>query len=83
MSIHGLAQVTGCQRESVSLEGSDKAVLIDAGTNIADLDKIVASITKKPVMLVATHVHPTIQAHQSITFPKYISMRPILCLCPK
>jgi hydroxyacylglutathione hydrolase len=40
------------------LEGSEKAVLIDAGTNIKDLDKIVASITTKPVMLVATHVHP-------------------------
>jgi glyoxylase-like metal-dependent hydrolase (beta-lactamase superfamily II) len=40
------------------VEGNDKAVLIDAGTKIADLDKIVASITKKPVMLVITHVHP-------------------------
>lgn len=40
------------------VEGNDKAVLIDAGTKIADLDKIVASITKKPVMLVATHAHP-------------------------
>jgi glyoxylase-like metal-dependent hydrolase (beta-lactamase superfamily II) len=40
------------------VEGSNKAVLIDAGTYIKDLDKIVASITKKPVMLVATHVHP-------------------------
>lgn len=39
-------------------EGNEKAVLIDAGTKIADLDKIVASITKKPVMLVITHVHP-------------------------
>jgi hydroxyacylglutathione hydrolase len=40
------------------VEGSDKAVLIDAGTQIADLDKIVASITKKPIMLVVTHAHP-------------------------
>jgi hydroxyacylglutathione hydrolase len=40
------------------VEGSDKAVLIDAGTKITDLDKIVASITKKPIMLVATHLHP-------------------------
>jgi glyoxylase-like metal-dependent hydrolase (beta-lactamase superfamily II) len=40
------------------VEGSDRAILIDAGTSIADLDKIVASITSKPVMLVATHVHP-------------------------
>ena len=40
------------------VEGNEKAVLIDAGTKIADLDKIVASITKKAVMLVATHAHP-------------------------
>ena len=40
------------------VEGTKGAVLIDAGTNIADLDKIVASITTKPVMLVATHAHP-------------------------
>lgn len=40
------------------VEGNDKAILIDAGTKITDLDKIVASITKIPVMLVATHVHP-------------------------
>lgn len=40
------------------VEGNDKAVLIDAGTRIADLDKIVASITGKPIMLVATHAHP-------------------------
>lgn len=40
------------------IEGSSKAILIDAGTNIKDLDKIVSSITKKTVVLVATHVHP-------------------------
>ncbi len=40
------------------IEGNDKAILIDAGTNIKDLNKIVTSITKKPVTLVATHVHP-------------------------
>ena len=40
------------------VEGNDRAVLIDAGTRIADLDKIVATITKKPISLVATHVHP-------------------------
>jgi hydroxyacylglutathione hydrolase len=40
------------------IEGNNKAVLIDVGTKIADLDKIVASITKKPVMVVTTHVHP-------------------------
>lgn len=40
------------------IEGSDKSILIDAGTNIKNLDKIVASITNKPVILAATHVHP-------------------------
>ena len=40
------------------VEGNDKAVLIDNGTKIADLDKIVTSITTKPVMVIATHVHP-------------------------
>ena len=40
------------------LEGNDRAILIDAGTRIANLDKIVTSITSKPVTLVATHVHP-------------------------
>ena len=40
------------------VEGNNKAILIDAGTKIADLDKIVASITSKPITLVATHVHP-------------------------
>lgn len=39
------------------VEGTDKAVLIDAGTKIKSLDGIVAAITKKPVIMVATHVH--------------------------
>lgn len=45
--------------ESVYLiEGNDRAVLLDAGTKIDDYDKIVASITSKPVTLMLTHVHP-------------------------
>ncbi len=40
------------------VEGSDKAILIDAGTKITNLDKVVAQITNKKVTLVATHVHP-------------------------
>lgn len=39
------------------IEGNDKAVLIDAGTSIPDLDKIVAGITSKPVSLLLTHGH--------------------------
>lgn len=40
------------------IEGKKRAILLDAGTRIADLDKIVAEITDKPVTLVATHLHP-------------------------
>ena len=40
------------------LEGDKRALLIDAGTVIPDLDKIVARLTDKPVTLVLTHVHP-------------------------
>ncbi len=39
------------------LEGKDRALLIDAGTDIKDLKKIVQGITNKPITLVATHVH--------------------------
>ena len=39
------------------IEGKDKAVLLDAGTHIPDLDKIVAGITEKPVSLLLTHGH--------------------------
>ena len=39
------------------VEGNDRAVLIDAGTNIPGLDKIVAKITSKPVTLMLTHGH--------------------------
>ena len=52
------------------LEGNDKAVLIDAGTRIKDLDKIVADITTKPVMLVATHVHPDHTGSSIDCFPE-------------
>lgn len=40
------------------IEGSERAILLDAGTKIDGLDKIVAGITSKPVTLIATHVHP-------------------------
>lgn len=39
------------------IEGNDKAVLLDAGTSIPKLDKIVGKITKKPVSLLLTHGH--------------------------
>lgn len=52
------------------VEGTDKAVLIDAGTNIKDLDKIIATITNKPVMLVATHVHPDHTGTSIDNFPE-------------
>jgi hydroxyacylglutathione hydrolase len=52
------------------LEGQSKALLIDAGTNIKGLDKIVASITSRPVMLVATHVHPDHTGASINVFPE-------------
>lgn len=52
------------------LEGSKRALLIDAGTNIKNLDKIVASITGKPVTLVATHVHPDHTGPSIDVFPE-------------
>ena len=39
------------------VEGNDRALLIDAGTVIPDLDKIVAKITTKPVTMMLTHAH--------------------------
>lgn len=45
--------------ESVYIvEGEKRALLIDTGTTMDNLDKIVASITDKPVTVVLTHVHP-------------------------
>lgn len=52
------------------LAGKNKALLIDAGTNIRDLDKIVAGIAKLPVMLVATHVHPDHTGSAINSFPE-------------
>ena len=39
------------------VEGNDRAILIDAGTVIPGLDKIVAKITSKPVTMMLTHAH--------------------------
>jgi glyoxylase-like metal-dependent hydrolase (beta-lactamase superfamily II) len=39
------------------VEGNDRALLIDAGTYIPDLDKIVAKITSKSVTMMLTHAH--------------------------
>jgi hydroxyacylglutathione hydrolase len=57
------------------VEGTEKAALIDAGTKITDLDKIAASITKKPIMLVATHAHPDHTGSAINDFPE-LSINP-------
>ncbi len=45
--------------ESIYLiEGEKAAILLDAGTKMPGLRKIVEDIVKKPVTLIATHVHP-------------------------
>ena len=44
--------------ESVYIvEGEERAMVIDAGTRMPNLDKAVAAITDKPVMMVLTHAH--------------------------
>lgn len=44
--------------ESVYLvEGENRAILIDSGTNIPDLKKIVEGITTKPITFYLTHAH--------------------------
>ena len=40
------------------MEGNERTILLDAGTKIDGLKKIVEGITKKPITLIATHVHP-------------------------
>ena len=40
------------------IEGENKAMLIDTGNTCEDLDKIVRSITQKPLLVVVTHAHP-------------------------
>ena len=39
------------------LEGKNKALLIDTGTRISGLQKIISNITDKPVTVVLTHIH--------------------------
>ena len=39
------------------VEGDSEALLIDTGTDIKDLDKIIGQITNKPYRVVATHGH--------------------------
>ena len=39
------------------VEGTQRALLIDTGTKIRDLDSIVSHVTRKPVMVVITHAH--------------------------
>ena len=63
------------------VEGETKAILIDAGTKIKDLDKLVASITDKPVTLVATHVHPDHTGSAIDYFPEiYINPADTICI---
>lgn len=40
------------------IEGSKKAMLIDAGTNCEKLDEVISQITKKPLIVMITHIHP-------------------------
>jgi glyoxylase-like metal-dependent hydrolase (beta-lactamase superfamily II) len=40
------------------IEGTRKAMLIDTGTNCEKLDSVVKLITKKPLIVMVTHIHP-------------------------
>ena len=40
------------------IEGKEKAMLIDTGTDCKDLDEVVGKITPKPLVVVITHMHP-------------------------
>jgi hydroxyacylglutathione hydrolase len=56
------------------VEGTEKALLIDTGTRIKDLDTIISHIGKKPLMVVVTHAH---QDHAgNIKYFKEIYMHP-------
>ena len=39
------------------VEGTQKALLIDTGTKVKNLDSLISHITRKPVMVVITHAH--------------------------
>lgn len=39
------------------LEGSEKAVLLDAGNGFSGLGELVRSLTEKPVTVILTHVN--------------------------
>jgi glyoxylase-like metal-dependent hydrolase (beta-lactamase superfamily II) len=39
------------------IEGTEKAMLIDTGTDCEKLDEVVRNITKKPLYVVITHIH--------------------------
>jgi hydroxyacylglutathione hydrolase len=56
------------------VEGTQKALLIDTGTKITKLDSIISLITKKPLIVVITHVHPDHAGN--INFFKEIWMHP-------
>jgi len=65
------------------VEGNERALLIDAGTHIPELNSIVASITSKPVTLMVTHLHAIMPDQQLISFPRFTSMQPIWYWCQK
>ena len=61
--IHEIAERTwlinefGCN-DLYLLEGSERALLIDAGSGYCDLNKIIRSLTDKPFDVAITHAHP-------------------------
>lgn len=55
---NGLWILEGSDNTTMYLvEGDEKALLIDTGTKIRNLDSIVARVTRKPLIVVLTHAH--------------------------
>lgn len=65
------------------VEGNERALLIDAGTHIPELDSIVASITSKPVTLMVTHLHADHAGPAVNLFPEIYINAADLVLVPK
>ena len=61
-TVTSIAEKTWCINESdldlcYLVEGEEKALLIDTGTGIGDLEALVRTLTDKPLLVAATHGH--------------------------
>lgn len=55
----GITAITAPMLEQIYLiEGADKALVVDSGSGIGSLKRVIDSLTKKPLIVVNTHGHP-------------------------